>query len=319
MSKNDNRNRREFKIPEDVKRLMKLNLKKFKKSDGDFYDSKKELRKAYYAQIVDLIPASIGMLIKYGNVEAVKECKESIYEKLTDPKFVKYLRKEIKNGLEFDNMILLPTIIYDIVGEAQKAIAAEKAENPDSDVTFDLDDLVEISRDILKKRIKKLKKAGIDEAVAFDVLSVIPATEILEKGQQYHIRRFFTVLYEHAKTKEINFAKIMKEVFKGNYIGSVITFALLERKEKIANFTDTQKKLFNDITEYCFTEMEQLKKDEIYAILKVYSDVRKKDESQNKDTNRRYYISSLPESDYPKILKVVNRICEADETLKKYF
>ena len=65
--------------------------------------------------------------------------------------------------------------------------------------------------------------------------------------------------------------------------------------------------------------MEQLKKGEIYAILKVYSDVRKKDESQNKDTNRRYYISSLPESDYPKILKVVNRICEADETLKKYF
>ena len=56
-------------------------------------------------------------------------------------------------------MILLPTIIYDIVGEAQKAIAAEKVENPDSDVTFDLDDLVEISRDILKKRIKKLKKA----------------------------------------------------------------------------------------------------------------------------------------------------------------
>ena len=321
MAKNESQNKREFKIPEDVKRLMKLSLKKFKKTDGDFYDSKKELKKAYYAQIIDLLPASIAMLIKYGNVEAVKGCKESIYEKITDPKFVKYLSKEIKNGAEFDNMILLPTIIYDIIGEAQKALAAEKAENPDSETTFDLDDLVGISREILKKKIKKMKKNGIDDALAFDLLSVIPTTKILMKSQQYHIRRFFTVLYEHATTKEINFTKVMKEIFKDDdeYIGSVIVFALLERKEKITNFTDTQKKLFNDITEYCFTTLEDMKKDEIYTILKSYTDVRKRDESQNKDTNRRYYISSLPESDYPKILKVVNKICDMDENLKKYF
>ena len=321
MAKDEKRNdRKEFKIPDEVKKLAKLSFKKFKKTDGDYYDSKKDLRKAYYAQIVDMLPAAIALIIKYGHIEAVKEVKELIYEKITDPKFVKYLRKEIKAGSEFDNMILLPTIIYDIVGEAHKAAEAAKADDPDTETTFDVDDLVQVSRDILKKKIKKLTKAGVDEAVAFDVLSVIPTTKILAKSQQYHIRRFFTVLYEHAKTKEIKFEKIMKEVFKdGDYVNSVITFALLERKEKIANFTDTQKKLFNDITEYCFSTMEEMKKDEIYDILKSYTDVRKRDESQGKDTNRRYYISSLPESDYPRILKAVDRLCNTDEKLKKYF
>ena len=119
---------------------------------------------------------------------------------------------------------------------------------------------------------------------------------------------------------DIDFEKVMKVVFKGDdYVPSIITFALLERKEKISGCNDTQKKLFNSITEYCFKTMEDMKKDDIVAILKAYTEARKRDESQNKDTNRRYYISSLPESDYPRILKVVSKIIELDEDMKKYF
>lgn len=320
--KNDNKNKtKEFKIPENAKKLAKLSFKKFKKESGDYYESKKELKKGYYAQIIDLLPESIALLVKYGHLEVVKETRDAIYEKITDPKFIKYLRKDIENGGEFDNMMLLPNVINGIIGDATKAYEAEKAENPDVEIEFDLKDLVELSHIILKKKIKKLTKLGIDESVAFDVLSVIPTPKILTKSQAYHIRSLFTVLYNHAKTKEINFEKIMNVLFKdgGEYINSVITFALLERKEKIGSFNDTQKKLFNDITEYCFKTMEEMKKDDISAILKAYTDTRKKDESQNKDTNRRYYIASLPESDYPRILKAVEKIVESDESMKKYF
>lgn len=320
--KNDNQNnRKDFKIPENAKKLAKLSFKKFKKESEDYYDSKKEMKKGYYAQIIDLLPDSIALLVKYGHLEAVKETKTAIYEKITDPKFIKYLKKDIENGGEFDNMMLLPNVIYGIIGDATKAYEAEKAENPNVEIEFDLNDLVELSHIILKKKIKKLTKSGIDEAVAFDVLSIIPTPKILTKSQAFHIRSLFTVLYNHAKTKEINFEKIMNVLFKDGeeYINSVITFALLERKEKISSFNDTQKKLFNDITEYCFKTMEDMKKDDISAILKAYTDTRKKDESQNKDTNRRYYIASLPESDYPKILKAVEKIVDRDENLKKYF
>lgn len=326
MNKSKDKRRKGFKIPDDVKKLAKLSFKKFKKENRDYYDSKKELKSAYYAQMYDLLPSAISTIIKYGHIPEMKDVKEAIYDKLLENGNVnpiKYTIKQIKKGLEFDNMELLPNIIYEIIENANRYEAEVKANAPDPDavhVTFPMEDVVELSHLILKKKIKKMVKAGIDENVAFDVLSTIPTTKILQKSQYFHIRKLFTVLYEHVKTKDIDFSKIMKVVFKnGDYVSSVITFALLERKEKIGNFTDSQKKLFNDITEYCFKTMEDMKKEDIHAILKAYIDSRKKDEAQGKDTNRRYYISSLPESDYPKIAKTVKRIIERDESMKKYF
>lgn len=321
-SRNNNGNTKKgFKIPEDVKSLLKLDFKKFKKKNKSYYDSKKELKGAFYAQELDLFPAAIQLVVRYGHLAEVKETKEAIYARLTDPDFVKYLKKELKDGFEFDNMELLPVVINDIVIQGNKQVERMKEDNPDFEVELDLSDIVEVSSIILKKKLKKFKKAGIDEALAFDVLSVIPTTTILKKSQYFHIRSLFNVLYEHAKTKEVDFGKVIKCLFKGedDYVPSIITFALLERKEKIGNFNDGQKKLFNDITEYAFKTMEDMKKDDIVAIMKAYVSSRKRDESQNKDSNRRYYISSLPESDYPKILKVVEKMIKMDEDMKKYF
>lgn len=314
----EEKKKKEFKIPDEVKAFVKMNLKKFKKTEGDFYDSKKSLKKGYYAELMDMLPPVIACVLKYGHVEAMRETRDAIYQKLCDSKFTKYLIKEIDHGNEFDNMILLPTIIFDINLSAKQQQQIDK-ENGEEGKGYDLTDLKELAKLILKKKIKKAVKAGIDENVAFDVLSVIPSTDILKKSQQYHIRRFYQVIYQHAIDKEIKFDKVVKVVFGNDYIPSLLTFALLERKEKIANFTDTQKKLFNDITEYTFTTLEEQSKDTIFEVLKAYISVRKRDESQNKDTNRRYYISSLPESDYPKILKTVKRFCDMNENNKKYF
>lgn len=317
--KDKRNNNRGFKVPDDARKLAKLSLKKFKKDSGDYYDGKKELKKAYFSQILDYLPSSIQLIVRYGHLNEVKETKEAIYAKITDPEFVKWLKKELKNDLEFDNMELLPNIIYDIIKSAKKAVedAAADGEN----IEFDLSDLIDLSEIILKKKIKKMSKSGIDEKVAFDVLSIIPDPCILKKAQYFHIRALFTVLYEHAKRVEIPFGKLIKILLKDDegYLGSIITFALLERKEKITNFSEGQKKLFNDITEFCFKELEDMKKDDIGRVLKAYVDARKRDESQNKDTNRRYYISSLPESDYPKISKVVERMVSDDENVKKFF
>ena len=312
--------KKQFKIPSDVKYFTKVTLKKFKKESGDFYDSKKEIRNAYFMQLTDLLPTVVETVIKYGHIPEMKESKEMIFTKLTDEEFVKFLRKQIKkDDIDVDSIELLPNVIYSIYLEAQEQIEAEKAENPDTEVSFDLSDLLEISQLILEKKIKKLKKKGIQEDVAFDILSIIPNTDILKKSQFYHIRRFYNCLYNHAKTKEINFEKLVKVVFKDDYINSLIVFALLERKEKIMNFNDTQKKLFNEITEYCFQTMEEMPKEEINMILKAYVDTRKRDEQAGKDANRRYYISSLPETDYPRIIKSVEKMINSNEDNKKYF
>lgn len=323
MSKKNNRNqnnKRGFKIPKDVDRLAKLNLKKFKKENKGYYDGKKELRKAYYVEMIDLLPETIQLLVRYGHIQEVREIKDKLYNKLTDKNLIKMILKMIKGGDSFGNMEFLPVVIYDIIREANHQIEVEKENNPDVDIEFDLTDLLELSHTILKKKIKKMEKAGIPENVAFDVLSVIPDPDILKKSQFFRIRTLFSVLYEHAKKVDINFEKIIKILFKDDkYVPSLISFALLERKEKITNFMDGQKKLFNDITEYCFKTLEDMKKEDIYSVLKAYTESRIRDDRQGKDTNRRYYISSLPESDYPKILKVVERICVNNMDLKKYF
>ena len=146
--------------------------------------------------------------------------------------------------------------------------------------------------------IKKMVKAGIDEAVAFDVLSIIPDPRILVKSAHFHFRKFFQCLYEHGKNKSIDFEELVDVLFKNNenFEQSMIVFTLLERKEKIANFNQSQNTLFNKITTWTFNTLESYK-----------------------DTNRRYYISSLLEEDYPKIIKVVKKMLADDPNIKKYF
>ena len=48
------KNRREgFRIPEDALKMSKLTFKRFKKKNEDYYDKKKELKKAYYDKLLD--------------------------------------------------------------------------------------------------------------------------------------------------------------------------------------------------------------------------------------------------------------------------
>ena len=112
----------------------------------------------------------------------------------------------------------------------------------------------------------------------------------------------------------------MEVLFKnGDKLEVVITFALLERRDKLSTFNDSQKKLFNDITDYTLKSLEEMKKDDVFSVLKAYAETRRRDEAQKKDSQRRYYISSLPESDYPKIIKTVSKLVERYPDWKKYF
>lgn len=312
---------KEFKLNKDVSEMMKITLKKFKKNN-DFYESKKELKKAYYAYLTELLPETIWFLVKYGHYENHIDIKTSLYEKITDTKFIKTVKKLLKDGEEIKNIELLPVIISDILREATKhaeETKKEQGENSSEEVTFDLSDLIELSKLILKKKIKKMVKSGIDENLAFDVLSIIPTPSILSKSPYYHVRMLFSTLYEHSKTKSIDFDKIMKILITEEYYAGVITFALLERKDKISNFNEKQQELFNKITEWCFNIMENvLDKSGVRTIITTYIQARQKDASQNNDTNRRYYLSSLPEKDYPKIIKIVNKIISEKPDVKKF-
>ena len=120
---------------------------------------------------------------------------------------------------------------------------------------------------ILKKKLKKLKKKEVDSDVAFDCLCIIPDDKVLEDKQIiFKLRTLMAVLYEHAKTKTINFDVLIKSMFPGKYASQIITFCLLERKDKFANFDDKQKEFFIQINEWIFNIMEEMDKGSIEYI-----------------------------------------------------
>ena len=83
--------------------------------------------------------------------------------------------------------------------------------------------------------------------------------------------------------------------------------------------TETQKKLFNDLTTWAFTKLETLDKETINLVLTLYVNWRKDDENNNRDSARRFYISSLPENEYPKTLNAMKKIIERNKDNEKYF
>ena len=317
---NTNNKNRKIHIPEDVKEFAKADFKKFKKRNSDYYDSKKELKQGYYLYLVDLFPPVIEFIVKYGyiNNDDVQQVKNRALAKINDMDFIKVVKKTIKRGDDIENIKLLPIIIKEILIEAKKRNDAILAENPNGKI-YDMSDLTELSYLILKKKMKKFEKAGISTSLAFDVLSIIPCKEALKSSHMYRIHALYDTLYEHAKTAQIDFDKLIDLAVDEDYHLACISFALLERKEKFSKLTDSQKTLYLAITNWCFNTMEKkLKKQEVYELINVYVRARTRDDKNGRDSNRRYSLSSLSEDDYPRIATVVKRIIADDDSVKKY-
>ena len=343
MSKNRNRsdgnnnNQKERRIPKDVKEFIKFvntedkenweNFKKYNKKqakkddwgDYELYDSNKEWKEAFYNYLLDRFPAVIKWIIRDGylNNPEIVEAKEKCLMNINDPKFVKLVKKTLKDDEKIENIKLFPVIAKEIIEAAEKTNAQRLAKDPNAN-TIDESDLADLCLDILKKKIKKFKKANVDAALAFDVLCVIPNDEIMSQGTFYKVRTLYNVLYKHASDKAVPFETIIDKTVKEERYPQFIAVALLETKEKFAKLNESQKKLYIDISNWCFSTLEELPKEEIEAIVKSYVNNRRRDDGKGKDSARRYALLSLSESEYPKVVKVVNKFKADNTELEKY-
>lgn len=311
----------DFKIKGDVKAFSELNLKKFKKKNKDYYDGKKELKRSYFAELIDLLPKTIEWTLKNGHIDNddVKTTKANIYAKFVSDngdEFVEAIMKELKNDNEIENIKLLPIIIKDmlVAVESENAARVQDGRKDILDVSY----LVELCKKILKKKIKKAGEVGVSDALAYDILTTIPCGKAFEYSVNYRINSLFAVLYEHAKVETVPFEKVMDEMIDDKFYKQIILFELLERKEKFGKLNDKQKELYLAITAWAFKKLNKMSKDDIEDILKAYVSRRKQDAAQGKDSNRRYAISTLSEDEYPNIAKIVSRIIANDDTLKTY-
>ena len=308
------------KLRSRAERLASATYKRFKKKNEDAFGSKKEMKRAYYETMADYLPDAITFIVGYGHLKENQEIKEAIYQKLLDEDFGKMIEKGIKDDKDYrDDLMMLPIVIRDMNILAKKQ-AAEDSEAEGRTVEYPMDDLIAISRRILKKKIKKMVKIGVDEDVAFDVLSIIPTDDCLANSSvNYKVRTLMGTLYEHAKTKTLDFGKIITYLFPERYAKVIVLFCLLERKSKFNNFNENQQKFFIQINEWVFSVMEEMDKEEIESIITSYVETRKRDLANNRDENRRYFLKSLPDTEFPRVKKVVDHMLEEDSDLEKFF
>lgn len=323
MSKNNGKNN--IDVPKDVLRMSKITLKKFKKKkveEGEDF-SKKELKKAYMDELIDYLPETIDFLLRYGGIQTneMKDLRNSIYGKIADHKFIKYLTKQIKDDEDVGDIRLLPAVIRDIISEVKMQEEKDKQQNPNANISYDTSDILNLSQLILKKKIKKADKdLGIDPDVALDLLMVIPHKSMLKDRQiNYRLRLFMNVLYEHAKTTDINYESCLKLVGLNEYAQSVVVFNLLERRSKFNNFNENQQKLFIAINEWMLNQLEEMNRTDLESVLKLYTDLRKRDASQNRDEDRRYFLKSVPEDEFPNLKKVINHMIDSNGDIEKFF
>lgn len=306
-------------IPDEVKAFSDIDYKKFKKKQKKNGYDKKEINKMFNMYLLDYISDVILFIIKYGHIqkEYIQECKTKCYQKITDPDFIKLLKKNIEKGEKIKNIKLLPIILTEVITEAQRLNAEKLKEDPEAEV-YDVAKLVDLSETILTKKIKKMTKEGLSKNLAFDLLSTCPDKSIFKiTSPVFRLSQFMKTLYAHASNDEQrpDFKKCVNALFNDENKPLLIGFVLLERKERFSQLNDKQKEFYLDVSNWAFDTLENSKKDEIESILEFYIKIRKRDESKGKDGNRRFNLASLPKDDYPRITSVIDKRFDDD---KKY-
>lgn len=310
----------EFKIPKIVSKFANKTWKKYWKENKDVFDSKKDGLKEFCLYLQDMMPDVVEFLIRYGHInnEEVKQVKNDCFAKIINEDFIKYLGKRIKKDEDYAKELkMFPILVREIGMAAEQENQKALAQNPQAAV-YDMSDLYEISKKLMKKQMKKMMEIGISEEMAFDLLSLIPSPKAMQYSPVYRIRNLFNSLYEWSKSKAVPFKDIMNIIVKEEQYTNFIVFALLEKREVLSNMSDAQKNLYTDITTWCVETMEGMNPHDITEIINAYIKARNRDESNGKDCARRYNLSVLTSEDYPHINAVITRMVAENGDIQKY-
>lgn len=310
-----------FKIPKELDHFAHYTLKKFYKENKNFYDDKEDSEKDFMRCLLEYFPRTIATLVRFNSIKEVNDLRPLVYEKIADKRFLKQLRKAIKRGdeLVLEACKVLPIVIKNMVDVSIVQHKKDLETDPNAP-EYDMSDLIQLSRDLLKKKIKKFKELGVDEEVAFEVLTCVPHKLALEDAQFYHrIRNLMNTFYELAKTHTIQFDEIITRLIPERHAAGFITYLLLERKDKFASMIDKQKEFYVSVNEWIFNKLEETNKTTIETILDAYLKARKRDFDNNRDSDRRYYLKSIPEAEYPKTYAIVKAFMEKNKGMERFF
>lgn len=253
-----------------------------------------------------------------------RRMRETLCEALHDTKIAEIIVKVVNEGQEsghgFDKKFAY--VLRDVV-ETQRRIYRDK------------DDKIlacyeEVIAKILRKDIKHMVKyAGIDKELAYELLSIVPTPDMITPTTlRVFVHKVCRRLYEGSEHGfDIKRIKTARKVLSFLFINEVedeettdtplITMndialaVLLERRNPEEAVT---KRVYSLLTVFALDEIESNGKKTVKQLMIDYAGIRAKE----KEGHRRIDIAASSSADYPKIMKVVNKLKKKEKYVKSF-
>lgn len=299
MAKDD----KKIKIPKSVRGL-KMSMKKFAKkndirikgkglSKKDKKRNQKRLIEEYSEFAINGLNKAVKILAEHPDAKKIDKVSKGVDNIISNPDVMKRIAKIYKNNKdEYPNMKYLPymimnTLMYyssDNLSDEEKEIAKD----------LDPDALISFSEKILKSEVKRYRKSGLDDGMAFTMASTIPTTKLFKNRKWY--KTLITTMYDLAEKEELDVDMIFKSILKLDKHSKIkkrqfleeffSEFIMTRASNKNAKFTETQKELHAALIERTLIYFNSLKPKDLRVILKEYIKRRKRAEEYSNDGKR---------------------------------
>lgn len=326
--------KKKIKIPSSVTELG-MSKKKFAKKNNiklkgkgmgkkEKKHNEKRMLKEYAEHATDGLNKAVKILAENDaeKVKKINKVKKSVDVIISDPAVMEQITKVYKKNPDaYPNMIYLPYMIMNtLVYYQSESISEEEKEIGKS---LDAEALTSFCEKILKTQIKRYKKMGLDDEVAFQLATVIPTTNLFKNKKWYKI--LIQTMYDITAHTDIDIDVVLKAVTKidkKSHItkkefleGFFTEFIMTKSTNKAAKFTDSQKELHEGLIERALTYLNGMKSRRLKDVLKTYIKRRKTAEQYKNDGKRviKFIDHAHSNSSFTTIKKVVEELI-ADES-----
>lgn len=320
------KSKKKIKIPKSVLDL-RMSPKKFAKrhhirlkgkgmSKRERKHNEKKLKREYSECAINGLNKAVKILAENPENKKTNKVKKGVDNIISNPGVMKQVAKLYRRHPEnYQNMMFLPNMIMNtILYYNSESITDEEKEIGKA---MDTEGLIEFCEKILKKEIKRYRKMGLSDEVAFQMATVIPTTKLFKNSRQWY-KKLITQLYEIAEHEEVDIDEVLKAVSKIDKKKSVkkkdflegffTEFIMQKSTNKSAKFNETQKELHDGLIERTLVYLDSLKPRQLREILKQYIKRRKNAENYKNDSKRviKFTDHANSNSPYTTIKKVVS-------------
>lgn len=326
------------KIPKSVLDL-RMSPKKYAKKKGIKLKGKiskrekksnmKRLQKEYSEAAINGLNKAVKILADHPvESKKINKVRDGVDNIITNPAVMKKVAKIYKKHPDsYPNMIFLPHMIMNTLAYYQSDAISDEEKELAKDL--DIVGMTKFCEKILKKQIKRYRSRGIDDAVSYQLASVIPTAKILKNGRQWY-KELINKMYDVATVSEVDVDTVIKAVLKVDKKrqitrkefeeGFYSEFILRRSSNKAKTYTDTQKELHEQLIEHTMSYLDSLKPRKLRDLLRTYIKRRKVAEEYKNDTKRviKFTDHANSNSPYTTIKSVVQELIADNSSNELY-